>query len=310
MGGNGFDPYVPGRLSLRDARHRNLYRGPDFVVSMRGWSFLLTFAFLLSGCFGGDGDGGSTPSPSPSESPSPEPSTSAEPSPTPTTSAPSPNRAPTASLSASTEGGALPLLVNFTLDGSDPDGDDLTWSFDADGDGAAEETGEALPADVSFNYTAAGIYNATLNVTDGEAFDEAVVVLNVTAATAAGQMVSLSWAVGNGGCGSSYDSWAFGTPMAGVLVGEAAVDPLTIGKPYTAEFTFEDPTGAAGFVGLDFYDSETPPAPPEKSLVEGGSFVFAPGPYVVSGTVPEGALYLLAYDCFGVPGGSVTYTAG
>src|SRR5688572_30376943 len=68
----------------------------------------------------------------------PSPPTTIPPTP-PTPPAPPSNEAPHASLLASALTGDLPLDVEFTLHASDPDEDDLAWSFDADGDGVAED---------------------------------------------------------------------------------------------------------------------------------------------------------------------------
>ncbi|HLF16044.1 MAG TPA: PKD domain-containing protein [Candidatus Thermoplasmatota archaeon] len=143
---------------------------------MRAWLVgLLVVAALLSGCSGKNDDSGDTTTPAPTTGGA----TTTGPAPTttgaPTTSGPAPttgggsNQAPVATVEASTEGGALPLLVTFTLDGSDEDGDDLDWTFDADEDGETEGdgTGDDLPAEVEFTYEAAGVYNATFTLSDG-----------------------------------------------------------------------------------------------------------------------------------------------
>lgn len=85
------------------------------------------------------------------------------------------NRAPTASLTASTTSGTAPLPVAFDGSGSsDPDGDPLThsWSF---GDGTA-----GTGASVSHTYDAAGIYTATLTVSDGALMSSASTTITVS----------------------------------------------------------------------------------------------------------------------------------
>jgi glucose/arabinose dehydrogenase len=76
------------------------------------------------------------------------------------------NQPPTAVISASTTGGALPLTVTFDATGSsdsDPADDGrLTYSWDFDGDGTVDSTA----AVASYTYTTAGILNAALTVTD------------------------------------------------------------------------------------------------------------------------------------------------
>lgn len=89
------------------------------------------------------------------------------------------NGPPVATLAASVPGGALPLRVNFTLAGSDPDQDPLNWTL-AFGDGSANLTGRDLPATVLHDYTAAGLHRVVLNVTDGALWVVRDLVVNAT----------------------------------------------------------------------------------------------------------------------------------
>ena len=71
--------------------------------------------------------------------------------------------APVARASADVTEGAAPLAVQFSSDGtSDPDGDDVTYAWDLDGDGQTDST-EASP---SWTYDSAGDYTVLLTVTD------------------------------------------------------------------------------------------------------------------------------------------------
>lgn len=87
------------------------------------------------------------------------------------------NTPPTANLTADVLNGSAPLSVNLTLDGSDADGDDLSWTLEL-GDGNSTE-GDTLPATVAHNFTAAGNYTLWLNVTDGEATATANLTITV-----------------------------------------------------------------------------------------------------------------------------------
>lgn len=97
-------------------------------------------------------------------------------------SAPQPNQPPVAELAADTTSGTVPLNVTFSLGGSDPDGDALDWTLDADGDGTAEENGTGLPATFKFTYTAAGNFTANFTVTDGKASASKTAVVSVAEA--------------------------------------------------------------------------------------------------------------------------------
>ncbi|HLE47365.1 MAG TPA: PKD domain-containing protein, partial [Candidatus Thermoplasmatota archaeon] len=136
-------------------------------------------ATALSGCLGTD------------TAPASEPSGSDEPTPVPTvdnSSAPeAPNQAPVANLTASTVNGTSPLNVTFTINATDPDQDNLTWTLDADGDAVADANGTGVPSPptVNFTYGAPGDFNVTLNVTDGKLSATSALVINVTAGVAA-----------------------------------------------------------------------------------------------------------------------------
>jgi len=94
------------------------------------------------------------------------------------------NHPPTATIAASVQAGGVPLLVNFTLDGADADGQNVTYTFDADGAAPAEASGSlaTLHLLTNFTYATVGLYNATLTVSDGLNTTVALVSINATAA--------------------------------------------------------------------------------------------------------------------------------
>lgn len=75
------------------------------------------------------------------------------------------NEAPVASLVANLTEGKTNLTVTFDLDGSDADGDALTWTLDL-GDGTSE-SGSELPVSYEHTYTQAGNMSVVLEVSDG-----------------------------------------------------------------------------------------------------------------------------------------------
>jgi PKD repeat protein len=96
------------------------------------------------------------------------------------------NHAPTGSLNVSAINGTVPLTVNFTLNGTDLDGDAINWTLSF-GDGNATN-GTELPAQVAHDFTAPGSFNVTLNLTDGlnsTLYTTAIVVSNGTAVVVA-----------------------------------------------------------------------------------------------------------------------------
>jgi PKD repeat protein len=97
--------------------------------------------------------------------------------------APQPNRAPVAQLGSNVTSGSAPLQVRFTLAGTDPDGDALTYTLDL-GDGAAAKTG-SLPATVNHTF-AVGNYTIELTVSDGKLADNATVSIAALAGKSGG----------------------------------------------------------------------------------------------------------------------------
>ncbi len=77
------------------------------------------------------------------------------------------NEAPTASMAANVTAGPAPLHVEFSLDGSDPDEDELTWTLDL-GDGSDAVTGSELPAVVEHTFETTGNYTVAFSVDDGQ----------------------------------------------------------------------------------------------------------------------------------------------
>ena len=75
------------------------------------------------------------------------------------------NRGPKAEIYADPTFGFKPLRVNFDGTGSiDPDGDELTYEWDVDGDGVVDSTSSKTV----FEYNKAGTHYATLTVKDGK----------------------------------------------------------------------------------------------------------------------------------------------
>lgn len=126
------------------------------------------------------------------------------------------NAAPSLQFDANVTSGAAPLLVNFTIAGSDPDGDDLTWALDADGDGTVDAEGDTLPGSFEFAFDA-GNFTAVATLTDGA--DTVNRTLNITALEATTPPSSETWylyyPVPDGSCGDKYMSLLEGQDMGG-----------------------------------------------------------------------------------------------
>ena len=219
----------------------------------------LTFlALAFAGCSGdggGDGDDSTSSSSSSSRSSSSASGTasssgSSSGSASSTTSGSPANQAPTGSISASVNG----TQANFTLAGSDPDGDLLSWSL-AFGDGQSTN-GTDLPASVLHTY-AAGDFTANFTVSDGGesiSYDVAVTIA-AGGAGGPGQSVALAWDVGftdqeSASQGPSYLDCADG-PNKTFNYDSFTLDPATPGLPFKATIT--DASGGAAISSWTLY---------------------------------------------------------
>lgn len=134
---------------------------------------LLTVALVASlafaGCTSNDADPEPTGSSSTSASSTSSSSTTSSTASQSSTGTSSPggaeNQPPTGSITLSN---VTDFQVSFALDGSDPDGDALTWSL-AFGDNATDATGTSLPANVTHTYASAGNFTAVFTLSDGQA---------------------------------------------------------------------------------------------------------------------------------------------
>lgn len=120
---------------------------------------------------GSSASGGATPAPGGSDTPPAGNGTNS------TAPGPADNTPPEASLAANATQVPVGGAVTFTLGGTDDDGDALAWTLDL-GDGTSE-TGDALPAEVSHAFAAAGDHTVTLTVTDGTDEAQATVLVAV-----------------------------------------------------------------------------------------------------------------------------------
>jgi PKD repeat protein/glucose/arabinose dehydrogenase len=166
------------------------------------------------------------------------------------------NRAPSVDAAALPGSGPAPLEVLFTAEGTDPDGDELTYEWDF-GDGSDEATG----ASVSHTYTAAGTYTATVTASDGnggtDTAEVQVVVGNPPANQAPTVQAAADPSSGAAPLTVRFSSaardpdgdpllyvWSFGD--GGQAGGASATHTYGAPGTYTATVTVTDPDGATG----------------------------------------------------------------
>lgn len=178
------------------------------------------------------------------------------------------NRAPIAIFEADVLNGTAPLLVNFTIDASDMDGDNMTWAIAQNGTEVLN--GTEFPA--AFNLTLlAGNHTVALTVSDGT--NDTVEILNFTVLEAvqvepAFEQVRLSQAITLAcpNCWLGPDSGeskcvGLHAGMNGVDCAYWEVDPAWFGQPYTIGGLFL-PSGifwescdGTGYIQWDFASS-------------------------------------------------------
>ena len=203
------------------------------------------------------------------------------------------NCAPTASMNANNTGMA-PINVTFALNGTDADGDAITWSLDF-GDNGTSANGTSLPANVTHLYAAGGLYNASLSVSDGKNTTVVTLALNITGGAPFDQFIAsgtpdlpcaqCSEAGANTGVGyrgglNELDSWFVEIPAA------AAGQLFTATSGDDVDLSFRDGCDGGAAIGDPF-------------LAAGDE----------AGIVPEGALCVLAWNT-GAPGETITLTIG
>ncbi|HUR61116.1 MAG TPA: PKD domain-containing protein [Candidatus Thermoplasmatota archaeon] len=118
------------------------------------------------------------------------------------------NHAPTATLTVVNSTGNAPFNATFKLEGSDPDGDALTYTL-AFGDGGANATGTTLPTTVVHAFAAKGNFTAALTVTDGKL--TALRRANVTVLAGGPAVVTLAPITISGSISGTY----IGAPVVG-----------------------------------------------------------------------------------------------
>lgn len=197
---------------------------------MRLWALLaalLLGTLVLAGCSDKDGDGDDLSSTTSSTSRATTPGGTTAP---PTTSASTPtqpptgppgepdNTAPFGSIAAAPANATSnPRTLNFTLNGTDPDGDNIVWDLDF-GDGNATN-GATLPANASHQYSAAGLFNVTFTISDGRLQTTYNLTANVTAG-GGGTPLTIE------GSSNGIDPTAEGLPMLGGCLGGGADEPF------------------------------------------------------------------------------------
>lgn len=210
------------------------------------------------------------------------------------------NQAPTATASVVVNG----TSANFTLDGSDPDGDALSWELSF-GDGSANLTGTALPHNATHTYVA-GAYNATFVVSDGATATNKTIAVTVTGSGAATtQTFSSSYAIDNPACyGGPYDAYPSNASPSGEVAeflsyASLTLDAGTLGQPFVVTFV----SGAASDHIL-FLDAAG------ETISDTATGIPDDADWEITGTVPANAATAVFYGCQNLAGEGFDYTAG
>lgn len=211
------------------------------------------------------------------------------------------NTAPVASLVASAMNGTAPLNVTLTLDGSDVDGDNLTWSLAI---GNETQTGDALPATVDA-VLEEGNHTITLTVSDGNATHDAGLLISVVSGAVVGPEPLFTVLEMIEGCELCIDSEVvLGEPLgaAGCIgwhlgdneldCGWVAIPDGYAGSPFSV-FSYTSGTipltGTDGHPDVEFWDT----CSDSGTLIEQ---VFDQDGDTVTGIIPEGAGCIVAFE--------------
>lgn len=176
--------------------------------------------------------------------------------------------------------GAAPLNVTFTLNGTDPDGDALTWTL-AFGDGSENETGSLLPAIFTHAFELEGNFTVVFEASDGNHTVNATAPVTVNAAVGAAKQTKIitgTTVLPNpaGDCCVCINDDVDGNRYA--------LDPAEAGWLYTLE-------PGDGSFGVYWYN--------------GGSYVSSSDP---EGEVPEGVDVVEVCNLTGLPDTDYTMT--
>lgn len=207
------------------------------------------------------------------------------------------NAAPNVTFEANKQSVIEGKAANFTIDASDADGDDLSWSLDADGDGTVDEGGDSFPANATFVFEAVGNYTAMLAVTDGNATTDANLTITVISPDAEAEEgfepvhleldVELS-------CIQCYTTGAAPDNCVGLQAGENGQDCVWveaesewIGHDFTTDGPFD--------VDISFY-SECSAGNEQGSVAAEGHD---------TGTIPDGTGCLVLWNWDAGPGGTI-----
>ena len=192
------------------------------------------------------------------------------------------NGAPTADPLVDPKTGPAPLYVHFEARASDPNGDPLTYRWDF-GDGSPVST----ESHAHHNYTVAGTYPATLEVSDGKG-GEFTRTFQISASGANDQAPSVSAGAnpttGDASLSVTFMangqdpqndpltySWDFGVPGtdADKATGNRVFYQYDQPGVYTATVTARDPGGNEGSDTEQITVTGTAPSPPETEITAG-----------------------------------------
>jgi hypothetical protein len=191
------------------------------------------------------------------------------------------NQPPSLSMQANASSPA-PANVTFLLNGSDADGDNLTWMLDF-GDNSTAATGTELPANVTHRYATAGIFNATFSVSDGKDTANVTVAINISAGSSFTKFV----ASGTAKLPCPQCTAAGANTGAGYRSGTNELDSYFVTIPASSPGQPFSVTSTGGNPDMVFRDSCS------AGAAVGNAYT---GPAGEQGTVPQGALCVLAWE--------------
>ncbi len=156
-------------------------------------------------------------------------------------SEPGTNAAPEATLQANLTAAVAPASILFFINGTDAEGDAMSWTLDANGDNETDAQGDSVPAEASFVFEEPGSYTARLTISDGQSTTAAEITVEVSAPEAAPAPEPLDYTGTWNAVGSFCETGVAGSTYDGVIQGAANVGPETWGGTFEAMIDFEYP---------------------------------------------------------------------
>ncbi len=197
------------------------------------------------------------------------------------------NVAPEVTVALGDYSGTIPFDVNVTINATDADGDAMTWTLQRDG--ADEADGDSFPGVATLSFDAAGAYNITVAVSDGEATTYANFTIEAAEGEPAGpqviEVITATWRTGAGTRGAAASYQLCEGPEDGNTIAIRDLTALVPGRTFTATVSDDTDGDAVDSWGVIF---NSPGCGVDVHSVYSGAAGSQAGAVDISGSIPDG----------------------